>query len=90
MGNSYLCSISGRIPVPSGYHGGVGAQAVSNPGAADDEVVQRAEPRDDRHRRHDHGVLIALGAFYWKHLPFVDSSTGYHADFTEAAGLTFR
>jgi phospholipid/cholesterol/gamma-HCH transport system substrate-binding protein len=32
-------------------------------------------------------VLIALGAFYWKHLPFVNSSTGYSADFTEAAGL---
>jgi phospholipid/cholesterol/gamma-HCH transport system substrate-binding protein len=26
--NSYLCSIGGRIPVPTGYHGGVGAQAV--------------------------------------------------------------
>jgi phospholipid/cholesterol/gamma-HCH transport system substrate-binding protein len=28
--NSYLCSITGRIPVPSGYHGGVGAQAVES------------------------------------------------------------
>jgi phospholipid/cholesterol/gamma-HCH transport system substrate-binding protein len=32
-------------------------------------------------------VLVALGAFYWKHLPFVSSATGYHADFHEAAGL---
>lgn len=26
--NTYLCSITGRIPVPQGYYGGVGAQAV--------------------------------------------------------------
>jgi phospholipid/cholesterol/gamma-HCH transport system substrate-binding protein len=26
--NTYLCSITGRIPVPKGYYGGVGAQAV--------------------------------------------------------------
>jgi phospholipid/cholesterol/gamma-HCH transport system substrate-binding protein len=26
--NTYLCAITGRIPVPSGYHGGVGAHAV--------------------------------------------------------------
>jgi phospholipid/cholesterol/gamma-HCH transport system substrate-binding protein len=32
-------------------------------------------------------VLAVLAAFYWKQLPFVNSSNGYHADFTEAAGL---
>lgn len=32
-------------------------------------------------------VLVVLGAFYWKHLPFVNSSTSYTADFREAAGL---
>jgi phospholipid/cholesterol/gamma-HCH transport system substrate-binding protein len=26
--NTYLCSVTGRIPVPSGYYGGVGAQPV--------------------------------------------------------------
>jgi phospholipid/cholesterol/gamma-HCH transport system substrate-binding protein len=26
--NSYLCSITGRIPVPAGYYGGVGVQPV--------------------------------------------------------------
>ena len=32
-------------------------------------------------------VAVILAAFYWKRLPFINSSTGYHADFTEAAGL---
>lgn len=32
-------------------------------------------------------VAVVLAAFYWKQLPFIDTSTGYHADFTEAAGL---
>ncbi|HEY2298066.1 MAG TPA: MCE family protein [Jatrophihabitans sp.] len=27
--NSYLCSITGRIPVPAGYYGGVGVQPVA-------------------------------------------------------------
>jgi phospholipid/cholesterol/gamma-HCH transport system substrate-binding protein len=27
--NAYLCSIGGRIPVPAGYYGGVGAQPVA-------------------------------------------------------------
>lgn len=27
--NTYLCSITGRIPVPAGYHGGVGVQPVA-------------------------------------------------------------
>jgi len=32
-------------------------------------------------------ALVVLGTFYWKHLPLINSATGYSADFTEAAGL---
>ena len=32
-------------------------------------------------------IAVILAAFYWKQLPFVNGSTSYHADFTEAAGL---
>ena len=32
-------------------------------------------------------TVIALGTFYWNKLPLINSSTGYSADFTEAAGL---
>lgn len=32
-------------------------------------------------------AVIALGTFYWQHLPLVNSSTGYVADFAEAGGL---
>lgn len=32
-------------------------------------------------------AAVALGAFYWNKLPLINSSTGYHADFAEAAGL---
>lgn len=32
-------------------------------------------------------VVVILAAFYWKRLPLVNNTTGYHADFTEAAGL---
>lgn len=32
-------------------------------------------------------VIVALGAFYWKKLPLVNSNNSYSADFSEAAGL---
>lgn len=32
-------------------------------------------------------VLVVIGAFYWNHLPFVNTTTGYSAEFPEAAGL---
>lgn len=32
-------------------------------------------------------VAVILAAFYWKRLPLVNNTTGYHADFHEAAGL---
>lgn len=32
-------------------------------------------------------VLVVLGVFYWQKLPFVDTGTTYHAEFSEAAGL---
>lgn len=32
-------------------------------------------------------AVIALGTFYWQHLPLVNSATGYVADFAEAGGL---
>lgn len=32
-------------------------------------------------------VVVTLGVFYWQKLPFVNTGTTYHADFTEAAGL---
>ncbi|HET6877898.1 MAG TPA: MCE family protein [Jatrophihabitans sp.] len=32
-------------------------------------------------------AVIALGTFYWNHLPLVGNSTGYVADFAEAGGL---
>lgn len=32
-------------------------------------------------------ALVCLGAFYWKHLPLINSATGYAANFPEAAGL---
>lgn len=32
-------------------------------------------------------AVVTLGAFYWKHLPLINSTTGYSANFAEAAGL---
>jgi phospholipid/cholesterol/gamma-HCH transport system substrate-binding protein len=32
-------------------------------------------------------VAVVLVAFYWDRLPLVNNNTGYHADFSEAAGL---
>lgn len=32
-------------------------------------------------------ALVCLSAFFWKHLPLINSATGYSANFTEAAGL---
>jgi phospholipid/cholesterol/gamma-HCH transport system substrate-binding protein len=32
-------------------------------------------------------VVVVLAAFYWKRLPLLNNSAGYHADFAEAAGL---
>jgi phospholipid/cholesterol/gamma-HCH transport system substrate-binding protein len=32
-------------------------------------------------------AVVCLGAFYWRHLPLINSAAGYSANFAEAAGL---